>query len=1510
MTKKYLLSLTILFFCFTWQNNAQEYLDLIQNPTNTTTLDEVQQLAESYFENRDKGRGSGYKQYKRWEHRMERLVNEDGYTGKNFNRMTLDAGIRANAINPSNPNTRMAGWMNLGPTSYTNGSSGYNGGLGRVGVVAFHPTDGNTIYVGTPAGGMWKSTNGGTAWSPMSDALASIGVSGIAVDHSAPNTIYILTGDGDGAQTSSIGVMKSIDGGTSWVTTGLSWGVSSNNRGYKLLMHPTNSSIMLAVTTIGILKTTDGWVTWSNAQAGSFRDIEFKPGDPTTMYATTTSTFYRSTDTGSSWGSISSGLPTGENRVALGVTAANSGYVYYLAGPNTTPGAFKGIFRSTDSGLTFSTMATTPNILGYPTNGSDSSSQSWYDLALAVNPTSANNIITGGINVWRSTDGGATNTAVSQWNEPTGSFEYVHADIHELAYNPVDGKLYVGSDGGVSVSSDNGLTFTNIWNGLAIMQFYRIAGVEANPNLIIGGTQDNGTNVYSGSPNIQHIFGADGMDCVIDYNNNSTLYFAFQGGGFRKSNNGGTSSFNIKPGGSTGAWVTPYAMDANDPTIIYGGFSDVYRSADGGGSWSNLGSDGRGALAIGTDDPSRLYAAFGSGIQMSANTGGSWTTVTGSWPGLTITFIAVDPNDAQRVWITLGGYTSGQKVYESTNAGTSWTNISGTLPNIPALSVAHEDTGGAPMDAIYVGMDVGVYYQSDVTAWQLHETGLPNTPIYDLEINETNQIIIAGTFGRGLWEAPLFGATACDLVISNVTSTGTSCPTSADGTVTITATCTTCTGIDYTLTPIAPPGPAITQTNNPVFTNLLANSYDVTAVDTGDPTCSAAWASNPIIVVAGTESVLPMITCQSAIMQTADAGLCTAVVTYTAPIGTDNCPSPITTQTAGLASGSAFPVGTTTNTFEVMDSSGNTASCSFDVIITDDELPIAVCLDITIQLDSFGMATIIATDVDGGSTDNCAIANYAIDLSSFDCTNVGPNNVILTITDTAGLTASCTAIVTVEDMVLPIALCQDITIQLDALGMATIVPSDVDGGSTDACGVATTALDIDTFDCSDIGTPVTVTLTVTDSNGNMASCTAIVTVEDNEPPAALCQDITVQLDALGMATIVPSDVDGGSTDSCGVATTSIDIDTFDCTDVGVPVTVTLTVTDSNGNTSSCTALVTVEDTVAPDAICQDITIQLDGNGMATIVPADVDGGSTDACGISSLAVDINTFDCSNVGPNNVTLSVSDIHGNVGTCIAVVTVDEENAVPVAVCSNLTVPLQQDGTATITPEQVGGGSTGDGCVNGLTLDIDTFDCSDIGTPVTVTLTVTSGNGMTASCTAIITVVDTLAPEVVCPADQSVDAIGQYILPDYFATGEAVATDNCTIPLTILSQDPAPGTTLDFGVYTIELTATDDFGQLGTCSFVLTVDDALGIETTDLSSLVIYPNPVADRLNINNPNGIELTETIIYDMLGRIILIEPMDAMARDQQINLSSLQSATYIVRIIAEHGEVIKYLVKE
>jgi hypothetical protein len=663
-------------------------------------------------------------------------------------------------------------------------------------------------------------------------------------------------------------------------------------------------------------------------------------------------------------------------------------------------------------------------------------------------------------------------------------------------------------------------------------------------------------------------------------------------------------------------------------------------------------------------------------------------------------------------------------------------------------------------------------------------------------------------------------------------------------------------------------------------------------------------------VVTVEDNVAPIVVCQDITIQLDLTGNISIIPADVDGGSTDSCG--VSSTLIDIMNFDCTDLGPNDVILTVADVNGNVSMCTAIVTIENNNGLMAVCQDITVQLDPAGMAMIIPSDVDGGSVNNCPGVNpYSIDIDTFDCSNVGPNDVVLTATDDAGNTSTCTAVVTVEDNVPPMVTCLDITVILDGSGTASIVPTDINGGASDACGIDTITIDIESLDCTNVGAN-DVILTVTDVNGNVNSCTAVVTVEDNEAPIAVCQDVTVQLDVTGMATIVPADVDGGSTDNCGITTFSLDIMSFDCADVGIPVTVTLTVSDLEGSTSSCLAVVTIEDNVAPTAVCQDITISLDSNGMAMIVPADIDGGSTDACGISSISIDMNTFDCSNVGPNNVTLSILDINGNTSICIAVVTVEEENAVPVAVCQNLTVPVQQDGTATITPQSVDGGSTGDGCINGLSLDIDSFDCSNIGTPVMVTLTVTNGNGDTSSCTAIITIVDNIGPEVTCPEDQLIEVVDTYILPDYFGIGEAIAVDNCAVPVTIFSQDPPVGTALGFGVYTIELTATDDYNHSTTCSFELTIGDILGVDDQEalLNTIMLYPNPANDYIIINNPENVELKQLLIYDLLGRQIQVENLEGAGTTSSVDVSSLQSTTYLFVIQSENGQRIKQVVKE
>ena len=508
-------------------------------------------------------------------------------------------------------------------------------------------------------------------------------------------------------------------------------------------------------------------------------------------------------------------------------------------------------------------------------------------------------------------------------------------------------------------------------------------------------------------------------------------------------------------------------------------------------------------------------------------------------------------------------------------------------------------------------------------------------------------------------------------------------------------------------------------------------------------------------------------------------------------------------------------VGANTVTLMVLDGSGNDASCTATVTVEDTVPPVAVCQDITVQLDPAGNAMITAGDVDGGSSDACGIASLSVTPSSFNCANVGANTVTLSVTDVNNNNATCTATVTVEDTVPPVAVCQNITVQLDGSGSASITAADIDNGSNDACGIASLFVNPSTFGCADVGMNA-VTLTVTDVNGNISTCTGMVTVEDTVPPIAVCQDITVQLDGSGSATITAADIDNGSNDNCAIASLSVTPTAFSCSNVGSN-TVTLTATDVNGNSATCTATVTVEDTVPPVAICQDITVQLDASGDASITAADVDNGSNDACGIDSLSATPTNFNCSNVGANTVTLTATDVNGNTATCTATVTV-EDTVPPVAICQNITVQLDAAGGASIVGADVDNGSN-DACgIDSLSVNPSSFSCANVGMN-TVTLTVTDVNGNTSTCTGTVTVEDTVPPVAVC----------QDVTVDLDATGSASlaagsvdngSTDACGVAS--LAVSPQSFTCAEVGANTVTLTVTDVNGNSSTCTATATVED----------------------------------------------------------------------------------------
>ena len=435
---------------------------------------------------------------------------------------------------------------------------------------------------------------------------------------------------------------------------------------------------------------------------------------------------------------------------------------------------------------------------------------------------------------------------------------------------------------------------------------------------------------------------------------------------------------------------------------------------------------------------------------------------------------------------------------------------------------------------------------------------------------------------------------------------------------------------------------------------------------------------------------------------------------------------------------SCLNIGVNLVTLNVTDIFSNTDTCDAIVTLKDETPPLVICKNHTSTIDMNGQSVITTSDVYLSGSDNCGTVNLqTVSPNSFDCSDLGANIVTLTVSDNNGNTASCSATVTVQDNIPPTAACLNPTVALDNAGNASISNADVfdAANSSDNCSTPYPVfVTPNTFDCSNIGAN-TVTLQIIDLHGNTALCTATVTVEDNIAPTVTCKNTSVTLNSQGQASIQPIEVYDSGNDNCGnVNLQSVSPNSFDCSNVAGANTVTLTVNDGNGNTGTCTATVTVNDNIDPTASCKNHTVALDNSGNASITPADVNDGSSDNCGIGNISVSPSSFGCANVGANSVTLTVTDVNGNISTCTATVTV-EDNTAPTALCQNFTTDLDSDGNYTLSPSSVDNGSS-DACGVTLSVSPNTFDCSNIGAN-TVTLTATDPSGNTATCTATVTI-----------------------------------------------------------------------------------------------------------------------------------------------------------------------------
>lgn len=690
--------------------------------------------------------------------------------------------VRAQAFAPVlSPSLSSSSWTSLGPAPIVNGQRPGNGPVsGRLTGIAAHPTDANTIYVTAAGGGVWKTIDGGTTWSPLTDAQSTVSMGAIAISPSNPNVIYAGTGEANNSLDSNFGrgVLVSTDGGSSW-TLQNNGGTFDRKAVSEIAVDPSDANIAyvaladFAVNSIlgdtGIWKTTDGGATWVNLTATitSFHpwsSVRIDPGNHLTVYAavgnlggTTENGVYKTTDGGSTW-RLLTGAPNGNaaGRIVVAVAPSNPQVVYVSAQGTSPFGSLYKFMRSDNGGSTFTDLtAATPNYMG---------GQGWYDTTLVADPVNSAIVYAGGQNgLLRSANSGANWTDISS----SGALTAPHVDHHGAAFD-ANGRYLDGDDGGIYRLDDPGtVTWTQLNGNLNTIQFQGLGLHPSNPNTVLGGSQDNGVSMYNGNPGWTLVEGGDGGKVKFSPTNPSRAYhqIPFESFGvnfFRRSD----------AGGAAGTWQTatlgitdddqqnfyaPFVVDpGNGDRVLYGALH-LWETLNGGGSWVALGPPFPGnvsAIGLAAANPNVIYAAVGANTYVTTDRGATW-----SFRSLPVSFgvsdIQVDPNNSQNAYACVNNFSPGAYVFRTTDAGLNWANISGDLPNVPVWSIQLDPSSPG---TIYVGNDIGVYKTVNSGAsWTRFGSGLPNAQVFEIQLNSNLGILGAATHGRGIWEISTSG---------------------------------------------------------------------------------------------------------------------------------------------------------------------------------------------------------------------------------------------------------------------------------------------------------------------------------------------------------------------------------------------------------------------------------------------------------------------------------------------------------------------------------------------------------------------------------------------------------------------------------------------------------------------------------------------------------------------------------------------------------------------------------
>ena len=756
------------------------------------------------------------KQFERWALYWQNRINPDGsFPDENtgyYNAGILDANgkIVAQANNPYvRAATNNQTWTNVGPKQSDLNNNGYSNypQMGRLNAFLRikHPSDAtkDILFVGAPNGGIWKSTDAGKTWAPKLDNVAGIGITDIktvpGTNFSNYNTtpIYVSTGDYDGGNVKSIGVLKSTDGGETFTSTGLSYTINQKKVTGDLVVFNANTVFVGAEK---IMKTTDGGTTWTTAYDPGYTNLQIGRAATTgneVMYTGNANDVYYTSDytDDSNWTIIAT--PSGLGGKAA-VTVDDSGDFYIQkhvdvsdgSPPHADTGQVKKFNKITK---TFTNLGNAPQ--GYNAQGG-------FNQALIV---TSNIMISGEFNGSHSVDNGTNwyRSLNGYWSDPpntsagtTSDGTYIHSDHHRMGKRDNALDFWSVNDGGLhyitypTASSSTKPTITYLSGDVQVTQSYSIAiNPSANDGAIMMANQDN--DAYSKHNGKWYaVAQGDGIQSAIDYNTPATRYAGNQNGIIGQSTTGfqgelnGNSKWAKVPGAS---FYFPMEIHKTKPNIIYAGGDDVYKHdfntlavvsvgisplVVSGRNTPTISSDatsiGLGTIKTIATHGNAVLAADVRSIKLSIDEAGTWTTVTAPSGIVNITSVDFISTVTNIMYVTEGGYVAANKVFKSADGGTSWTNITGNLPNIVVNEVLVKQNN--PMgEILFVATELGVYYTTSTngasTNWTRLGSGLPNVDVKDIEIHYTADKLIAGTFGRGAWEINIANST---LSTSNV----------------------------------------------------------------------------------------------------------------------------------------------------------------------------------------------------------------------------------------------------------------------------------------------------------------------------------------------------------------------------------------------------------------------------------------------------------------------------------------------------------------------------------------------------------------------------------------------------------------------------------------------------------------------------------------------------------------------------------------------------------------------